>query len=224
MVFFKNNFKKLFLPLFVILVCFQAGVTLRAAFAEDMVPQDVAVSAPALMPVEQSATAPASLQGEEVQPGQTQSYRVGPDDEIKVTVFGEEELSGKYAVNGNGFVSLPLIGDVKVEGLSLKEIEAAIVASLKDGYLLDPRVSIEVSKYRPFYILGEVRVPGSYAYVNNMSVLNAVAMAGGFTYRANKKYVEIMRTHDQNSQVNKEQPVEADILPGDIILVKERFF
>ena len=152
------------------------------------------------------------------------TYRVGADDEIKITVFGEDDLTGTFAVSGNGYISMPLIGEVLVRDLTLQEVEQSIVAKLKDGYVLDPRVSIEVTKYRPFYILGEVRAPGSYGYVNNMSVLNAVVLAGGFTYRANKKNVQIMRTRENHSEVSKNLPVETVVLPGDIILIEERFF
>lgn len=152
------------------------------------------------------------------------AYRVGSDDELRIIVYGEDELSARYTVSGNGMISMPLIGDVRVSGLTPNQIEAKIVAALSEGYLIDPSVSIEISQYRPFYILGEVRAPGNYAYVNNMSVLNAVAMAGGFTYRADRKYVEILKTGDDHSKMVKDHPVKGSVQPGDIILVKERFF
>ncbi len=152
------------------------------------------------------------------------SYSVGPDDELRVIVYEEAALSKTYAVSGDGFISLPLIGDIYVEGLTLSEIDEKITTALSEGYLIDPSVSIEVSKYRPFYILGEVRNPGSYSFVNDMSVLNAVAMAGGFTYRADRKQVELLRTRNSQAEVVKEHPVREAVLPGDIILVKERFF
>lgn len=152
------------------------------------------------------------------------AYRVGADDELRITVYGEKELSKIYTVSGNGLISMPLIGGVEVEGLTISEVEDAIMAAFSDGYLINPSVSIEVSKYRPFYILGEVRSPGSYSFVSNMSVLNAVALAGGFTYRAERKHVELLRTKNSEAQVTKDHPIQGSILPGDIILVKENFF
>ncbi|MCC6597808.1 MAG: polysaccharide export protein [Alphaproteobacteria bacterium] len=156
-----------------------------------------------------------------------EEYLLGPDDEIKMTVFGEEDLSGPYNVSATGTLSIPLIGDVQASGRTLKEIETEIVKKLKNGYLIDPSVALSITKYRPFYILGEVRLPGSYSYVSGMSVLNAVALAGGFTYRANKKNVQIKRpVHGINSNEipKKEYTVDAKILPGDVIFIKERFF
>ena len=152
------------------------------------------------------------------------AYRVGPDDELKIAVYGEKELSGTYAVNGTGKISMPLIGDIEVQNLTLKQIENSVVTKLDGDYILDPRVSVEITKYRPFYILGEVRTPGSYPYVNNMSIMNAVAVAGGFTYRANKKRADVMRMGENNEEVRSTLEVQDSVLPGDIILIKERFF
>jgi protein involved in polysaccharide export with SLBB domain len=206
-------------------VCFQAGLACAGELAAS-VPEAQAISQPVSSGASADGAVLASVASSPVseEAGVVAAYRVGPDDEIKIMVFGEPDLSGQYAVNGAGILSMPLIGDIPVKGLGLKEIESAVVARLKDGYILEPHVSVEIAKYRPFYILGEVRSPGSYPYVNNMSVLNAVALAGGFTYRANKKNVEIMRTAKELSKLEDDQPVEATVLPGDIILVKERFF
>lgn len=151
-------------------------------------------------------------------------YHLGADDEIKIIIFGEDDLSGDYKVSGDGSVSMPLIGEVPVNGLSLAETEDLIEAKLADGYLLEPSVSVAVSKYRPFYILGEVREPGSYSYVSNMTALNAIALAGGFTYRANSKSVQIMRGGQAEGSAYEEFPVEAKVMPGDVIMIKERFF
>ena len=154
----------------------------------------------------------------------TAVYRLGADDEIKITVFGEDDLSGEYKVSAGGSVSMPLIGEVPVNGLSLAETENLIETKLAEGYLLEPSVSVAVSKYRPFYILGEVREPGSYSYVSNMTALNAVALAGGYTYRANSKSVQIMRGGKNEGSAYEEFPVEAKVMPGDVIMIKERFF
>lgn len=150
-------------------------------------------------------------------------YQLGAGDEIRVTVYGEEDLSGEFEIDGTGKISLPLIGTVVVGGKDLSDAEALIVEMLAGDYLINPRVSLEVLNYRPFYILGEVDKPGSYPYVNGMTVLNAVALASGFTYRANKKKIEITRKVDgKETKVTVDQT--AQVLPGDIIRIAERFF
>ncbi len=151
-------------------------------------------------------------------------YLVGPDDVLRITVFGEDNLSDLYAVSGGGDISMPLIGSIDVAGLTLKDIENKITFALRDGYLVNPSVAIEVSQYRPFYILGEVRNPGSYSYVSNMSVLNAVALAGGFTAAADKTRAEILRSHKEQTDVLKDEPVDVSVIPGDIIVIKEKGF
>lgn len=149
-------------------------------------------------------------------------YRLGIGDRIKLTIFRHNDLSGEFVINGAGQLSLPLIRIVKAKDLTLTELEQAITSKLKPDYLINPRVSIEVLNYRPFYIVGEVKNPGSYPYVNGMTVINAVAMAGGYTYRAKKQEAFI-----SSAKLNKKKrPVEPDalILPGDVIEVPERFF
>lgn len=152
------------------------------------------------------------------------AYVLGPQDKIKVIIYGEDDISDTYGIDGKGFVSMPLIGEVLLSGLTLRDAERLISSKFSDGYLVDPSVAIEVVSHRPFYILGEVREPGSYPYVDNISVLKAVALAGGFTYRANQKRVEILRNGAAQSEVYKKVPVDAQVRPGDTITVKERFF
>jgi polysaccharide export outer membrane protein len=163
-----------------------------------------------------AAPAPAQAVGDD-------TYKLGTGDKLRVMVFGEMDLGGEYVVDGAGFISLPLIGQLHAAGDTIHQFEAEVTAKLKDGYLKDPRVSVEVINYRPFYIIGEIMKPGEYAYVNGMSVLNAVALAGGYTFRANERQVYIRR-----SGAGAEQAVMADqttkIYPGDIIRVAERFF
>jgi len=150
-------------------------------------------------------------------------YILGPEDRIKITVFGEEELSSDYRVGSDGTIAFPLIGDVKVEGLTLRQTEEAIRERLKQGFLKKPSVSIEVSESRPFYILGEVRRPGSYNYIAGMNVLQAVTISGGFTYRANRKAVEILRGSQAPAEPMTASTGET-VKPGDIIFIRERFF
>ena len=152
-----------------------------------------------------------------------EGYKLGSGDKLRVIVFGENDLGGEYVLDGGGFVSLPLIGQIHASGDTIHQFEAEVTAKLKDGYLKDPRVSVEVINYRPFYIIGEIMKPGEYAYVNGMSVLNAVALAGGYTFRANERQVYIRRGGSGSEQsVNADQTTK--IYPGDIIRVAERFF
>ena len=120
-------------------------------------------------------------------------YQLGPGDKLRVTVFGEEDLSGEFEIDGSGRISMPLIGVVDLRSKSLRQAEAEIVAMLLDGYLRNPKVSVDVLNYRPFYILGEVNEPGSYPYRAGMTVLNAVVLAGGYTPRADEDDITIQR-------------------------------
>jgi protein involved in polysaccharide export with SLBB domain len=150
-------------------------------------------------------------------------YRLASGDEIRVTVFGHEDLSGEFEVNSTGDVSLPLIREVQAEGATVSELEERIIDALKPDYLIHPRVSVEILNYRPFYIVGEVNTPGSYPYVNGMTVLNAVAVSGGFTYRARKNRVSIKRANGGRT-VELQAELTSQVHPGDVIEVSERFF
>ena len=149
------------------------------------------------------------------------AYRLGPGDQLRVIVFGEEDLSGEFQVDDTGAVSMPLVGDVTASGQTLRSFEAAVRERLSDGYLKDPRVSVQVLNYRPFYIIGEVEKGGEYPFVSGMHVLNAVAVAGGFTYRANTSKVFITRGGEE---LEFEVTPELRLQPGDVIRVPERFF
>ncbi|MEM9469965.1 MAG: polysaccharide biosynthesis/export family protein [Pseudomonadota bacterium] len=150
-------------------------------------------------------------------------YTLGPEDRLKITVFGEPELTNDYRIGSDGKIAFPLIGDVRVEGLTLRQAEEVIKDKLKQGFLKKPSVSIELAESRPFYILGEVRRPGSYNYVAGMNVLQAVAISGGFTYRANRKDIEVLRGSAAPADPIELSPLD-DVNPGDIIYIKERFF
>lgn len=152
---------------------------------------------------------------------QERAYRLGAGDAVKVTVFGEPDLSGTVSVDAAGGLALPLIGDVPVAGLTLPQAEAAVTAELADGYLRQPRVALEVVNYRPFYILGEVRNPGEYPYAAGMTVMKAAALAGGFTYRADEDDVEI--TAEDAAEAREAAP-DSRVMPGDTIVIGERFF
>lgn len=165
----------------------------------------------------------AASTGSVAQNSANSEYRLGSGDEVRVTVFGQNDLSGEFTVDGTGNVSLPLVGNVAAGGKTLREFERNIIRALKPDYLKNPRVSAEVLNYRPFYIIGEVKKPGSYPYVSGMSVVNAVALAGGYTYRARENRLLIIRATDKE---RAKQPANHDtaVLPGDVIEVPERFF
>lgn len=150
-------------------------------------------------------------------------YRLGVGDKVKLTVFNEPNLAGEFWVNPDGFVSLPLIGNVKASGRQVAEIAADATRMFGDGYLRDPKVSMEVTVFRPFYILGEVTQPGQYPFANGMTALNAVATAKGFTPRANRDVVRIRR-QGEASEVNYRLTPELMVYPGDTIRIGERFF
>lgn len=150
-------------------------------------------------------------------------YTLGSGDQLRVTVFGHEDLSGEFFVDGLGTLSLPLIGQIKAGGQTARQIERKIVDMLKPDYLKNPRVSVEVLNYRPFYIIGEVKKPGSYPFVSGMKVINAIALAGGYTYRARENELLVTRASGPD---RKKRPATHDtvILPGDVIEVPERYF
>ena len=154
--------------------------------------------------------------------GQAQ-YTFGTGDQIRLTVFGHEDLSGKFTISETGEISLPLAGSLHLGGLTIRQAEQKVVDALKPDYLVNPRVGIEVLNYRPFYIIGEVNAPGSYPYVNGMSVTEAVALGGGFTHRAKKERMVIIRASDP-ARTEQPIPVTGAVLPGDVVKVLERFF
>ena len=151
-------------------------------------------------------------------------YRLGPGERVRLTVFRHADLSGEFQLDGEGFLALPLVGEILGAGLTARELESAIESRLKEGgYLVNPQVSLEVLNYRPFYIIGEVNNPGSYQYVNGMTVINAVALAGGFTYRADQDDIIITRGGSEGRKID-DVKIDTPVLPGDIVEVTERFF
>lgn len=198
--------RRLLVTLFAVLAC--SGISSAHA-------QDVSASAPGA-----SGQAVAAKQAK-VKPND--AYRLGTGDKVRVIVFGEDELSGNFTVDDSGLVRMPLIGQTQAKGRNIRQFESEIATKLADGYLKNPRVSVEITTYRPFYIIGEVKNPGEYPYVSNMNAINAVALAGGYTYRANEGEVYLRRKGASNEAL-----VPADeatqIQPGDIIRVPERFF
>ncbi|EZP53378.1 MULTISPECIES: polysaccharide biosynthesis/export family protein [Sphingomonas] len=153
----------------------------------------------------------------------TDDYRLGVADKVRILIFDEPSLSGEFLVNANGKLSLPLIGDVEAAGVTTTALAATIQRKLADGYLREPRVSIDVLTFRPFYILGEVNKPGEYPYSSGLTVLNAVATAEGFTYRASKKSVVVKHAGEADEETVPLSP-DLRVRPGDTIRIKERLF
>ncbi len=150
-----------------------------------------------------------------------EGYSLGPGDVIRVTVFGEPDLSGEFEVGAGGGVSLPLIGEAALGGMTIPAAEVFIESRLADGYIQNPDVAIDVLNYRPFFIIGEVNNQGVFPYVADLNVLKAVAIAGGFTYRADKDDIVV-----KSGGIGDEIPVDLDstVSPGDVIIVEERWF
>jgi protein involved in polysaccharide export with SLBB domain len=160
-----------------------------------------------------------STNGQNVNSG----YLLGPGDKIRVSVYGEEDLSGEYQIDSSGMVRLPLIGTLRAAGFTSPGLENAIAGSLAQGYLKSPKVNVEVSAYRPFYIIGAVTRPGEYPYVANMSALNAVAFGGGFTDQARQSTVFI-RHEGSTNELEMPASQVTMVYPGDVIRVKNTVF
>ncbi|NJO54630.1 MAG: polysaccharide export protein [Bacteroidales bacterium] len=149
-------------------------------------------------------------------------YTLDAGDRLRVTVFGQDGLTNSYAVNASGKIAMPLIGSVDARGRTTEELARTIAAKLRQGYVREPHVAVEVETYRPFFVLGEVTAAGQYAYVNGMTVETAVAIAGGFSPRASKAYAEVSRVID-GQMVRASVPLTYPVRPGDTINVIERW-
>src|SRR5713226_7821674 len=143
-------------------------------------------------------------------------------EKIRVTVFGEPSLSGDYPIDPSGFVSLPLAGTIKAAGLSQQQLEQDLATKFSSGYLKNPKITVSIAEFRPFYIVGEVEKPGAYPYSGGLTVLSAIAIAGGTTYRANQSNVLIQHSGESNMrEYDLSTPIP--ILPGDIIQIPRRY-
>ncbi|WP_404338506.1 polysaccharide biosynthesis/export family protein [Sphingomonas sp. MMS12-HWE2-04] len=151
-------------------------------------------------------------------------YTLDSGDKIRVVVYGEQSLNGEYSIGPAGDIAFPLIGNLPAKGKSVADLQAAITAKLASGYILDPRVSIDVLSFRPFYILGEVNRPGQYPYATDLSVDQAVAAAGGYTYRASKSKIFIRHLGEAEVEYKLGKGKVVWVRPGDSIRVGERYF
>ncbi|ANW04449.1 polysaccharide biosynthesis/export family protein [Bradyrhizobium icense] len=150
-------------------------------------------------------------------------YVLGPNDRIRLKVYGEPDITGEYEIDNGGQVSIPLAGHIKAAGATTRQLEKSIASALAKGIVRDPRVNVEIAQYRPYYILGEVKKSGEYPYRNGLTVMDAVASAGGFTYRANENKVFLRRA---GSGAEETYPLDAPVpvYPGDNIRIPERYF
>jgi polysaccharide biosynthesis/export protein len=150
-------------------------------------------------------------------------YSLDSGDKLRVVVFGQDGLTNSYGVDAGGNITMPLIGSVAARGLTPSQLSGVIGARLRQGFIREPHVAVEIEAYRPFFILGEVTFPGQYPYVPNMSVETAVAIAGGFGPRAQRSNVEI--SHPTGGQaVRRAVPLGTQVRPGDTVIVAERWF
>ena len=151
------------------------------------------------------------------------TYTLDAGDKVRVMVFGQDTLSNSYTVDASGRITMPLIGAVSARGLTPTQLSGAIARQLKQSFIRDPSVAVEIEVYRPFFVLGEVTYPGQYPYVPNMTVENAIAIAGGFTPRASKDSVSVRRMA-QGDPASHAMPLQSPLRPGDTVTVSERWF
>ncbi|MGI4802052.1 MAG: polysaccharide biosynthesis/export family protein [Janthinobacterium lividum] len=155
---------------------------------------------------------------------QAGAYRLGVGDLLRVLTFGEEQLTGEFRVDDQGQIAMPLIGSVPATGRSAKQLESDISRALVKGdFLKNPHITVEIIAYRPIFVLGEVAKPGQYPYQPGMTFLTAVAVAGGFTYRAVQEYGEVVRTN-KGTAINGRVTSNTFLAPGDVVQVVERYF
>lgn len=159
---------------------------------------------------------------EQLETAAATEYRLGPGDQLRIIVFGEADLTGPYVVSTQGTIAYPLVGSVQAAGLTVSAFTQQLQHQL-EAYVRAPNVSVEVANYRPFFILGEVNRPGTYPYSPHLTVQNAVATAGGFTYRANKGRVYIKHADEPEEHLYNLDN-NTPVMPGDTVRIGERFF
>lgn len=152
-------------------------------------------------------------------------YRLAPGDKLKVNVFNEPDLSGEYQISDDGRIAFPLIGELRVAGSSAEEFRQHLIEALRNGFVRNPRVTVEIANYRPINVIGEVRNAGQYTYRPGISIKDAIAMAGGYTYRANTGTVYVTRSAGgEQISIDLKSKDDATVMPGDNIRVPERYF
>jgi protein involved in polysaccharide export with SLBB domain len=206
---------------------FQPGQAFYPQPAQTVVAPVQVAAAPAPVAVAPVAVAPVAVavlvSATPIYPGPQGPYTLDSGDRLRVVVFGQDGLTNSYVVDASGHIAMPLIGSVLARGLTTDQLAGALTAKLRDGYIREPHVAVEVEAYRPFFILGEVTQPGQYPYVANMTAETAVAIAGGFGPRAFRRSVVLIRTY-MGQQIRTEVPLSYALRPGDTINVQERWF
>ena len=193
-----------------------------AVYAAAVAPMPVPVAAPMAAPMPVAAPMPAPMPMP-APAAYDAAYYLDAGDRLRVVVYGQEGLTNVYAIDAGGSITLPLIGTIPARGRTPAHLAADITASLRNGFIREPSVAVEIEAYRPFFILGEVAAPGQYPYVPNMSVESAVAIAGGFSPRARRDRVTL--THTDASGLSRiVVPLGTSLSPGDTVLVGERWF
>lgn len=170
-----------------------------------------------------ASAAPVAYVAEPIAQYAGEGYRLDSGDRLRIVVYGQEGLTNSYAVDASGSITMPLIGAVRARGLTPAGLSRAIAAKLRNGFIREPFVAAEVETYRPFFILGEVTAPGQYPYVPNMTIEAAVAIAGGFSPRAQRTTVQLTR-NTPAGPIIEVVPVWTPLSPGDTVTVKERWF
>jgi len=192
---------------------------MRNAMAQSPRPVYAAAAAPAPMIV----PAPAAYAVAPMPVRHDAGYRLDAGDKLRVVVYGQEGLTNTYAIDASGSITMPLIGQVSARGRSPASLAGEITAKLRNGYIREPSVAVEIEAYRPFFILGEVQAPGQYPYVPNMTVESAIAIAGGFSPRARRDSVTITHT-EASGAARYVVPLGTSLGPGDTVFVGERWF
>ena len=187
---------------------------LRSAFASSRVPSAPVVVAAPVAYVDRCRAMPARYDA---------VYHLDAGDKLRVVVYGQEGLTNTYAIDAGGSITMPLIGAVPARGRTTAGLAQEIAVKLRNGFIREPSVAVEIESYRPFFILGEVAAPGQYPYVPNMTVESAVAIAGGFSPRARRDRVTVTHT-DASGTGRFVVPPGTSISPGDTVLVGERWF
>lgn len=166
------------------------------------------------------ATAPTEIGAEEL----LRSYRLTSGDRLSVQVYREPELSKEYAIASNGRISFPFLGEVEVAGKTAVEISESLVTQLRGSYLIDPKVTVTVVRYRPVYLSGEVKTPGAHDFEPGLTVLQAISLAGGFTERASRRKIYLISGDDAEGTKPRRVALDHPLRPGDTITVEESFF
>lgn len=151
------------------------------------------------------------------------SYQLGPGDRIIIDIFGEPDLSMDVMLDNTGIINYPFLGELRVAGLTVGELEQVLIDGLKGPYLVDPDITVSIKEYRSIYVNGEVQRPGAYPYQPDLNVEKAIALAGGFTERASKNKIDVKRADDPTAEP-KRMKLTDRVQPGDIITVAQSFF